>query len=54
MDRTPYQENIIKRYYENKPEIMLQKRSLQEYYSAEATLRRAMVRLKASGQHDIN
>ena len=35
-------------------EIMLQKRSLQEYYSAEATLRRAMVRLKASGQHDIN
>ncbi len=27
MDRTPYQENIIKRYYEHKPEIMRQKLS---------------------------
>lgn len=25
MDRTPYQEQIIKRYYEHKPEIMIQK-----------------------------
>ena len=25
MDRTPYQEQIIKRYYEHKPEIMTQK-----------------------------
>lgn len=39
---------------EEAKEIMLQKRSLQEYYSAEATLRRAMVRLKASGTHEIN
>ncbi|MBR0146052.1 MAG: ATP synthase F1 subunit epsilon [Eubacterium sp.] len=39
---------------EEAKEIMLQKRSLQEYYTAEATLRRAMVRLKASREHDIN
>lgn len=25
MERTPYQDKIIKRYYENKPEIMRQK-----------------------------
>lgn len=25
MDRTPYQDKIIKRYYENKPELMRQK-----------------------------
>ena len=31
---------------EEAKEIMLQKRSMQEYYQAEATLRRAMVRLK--------
>ncbi len=35
-------------------EIMLQKRSLQEYYSAEATLRRAMVRLRVSRDQSIN
>lgn len=35
-------------------EIMLQKRSLQEYYSAEATLRRAMVRLRASRDQSLN
>ena len=39
---------------EEAKEIMLQKRSMQEYYSAEATLRRAMARLKASGNHEIN
>ena len=41
-------------YYQEAREIMLQKRSMQEYYSAEATLRRAMARLKASGDHEIN
>ena len=35
-------------------EIMLQKRSLQEYYSAEATLRRAMVRLRVSRDDSVN
>lgn len=35
-------------------EIMLQKRSLQEYYSAEATLKRAMVRLRVSRDQTIN
>lgn len=35
-------------------EIMLQKRSLQEYYSAEATLKRAMVRLRVSRDQSIN
>ncbi len=35
-------------------EIMLQKRSMQEYYSAEATLRRAMVRLRVSKDQSIN
>ena len=35
-------------------EIMLQKRSLQEYYSAEATLRRSMVRLRAIKDQSIN
>ncbi|MBR3538519.1 MAG: ATP synthase F1 subunit epsilon [Eubacterium sp.] len=35
-------------------EIMLQKRSLQEYYSAEATLRRSMVRLRAFRDQSIN
>ncbi|MBQ9872395.1 MAG: ATP synthase F1 subunit epsilon [Eubacterium sp.] len=39
---------------EEAKEIMLQKRSMQEYYSAEATLRRAMARLKASRDHEIN
>ncbi len=39
---------------EEAKEIMLQKRSLQEYYQAEATLRRAMVRLKASKDSSIN
>ena len=33
---------------EEAKEIMLQKRSMQEYYQAEATLRRAMIRLKLS------
>ena len=43
MDRTPYQENIIKRYYENKPEIMLQKLSelATELYLAETPKKRA-------------
>ena len=35
-------------------EIMLQKRSLKEYYSAEATLRRAMVRLRVSKDQSLN
>lgn len=35
-------------------EAMLQKRSLQEYYSAEATLRRAMVRLRVSKDQSLN
>lgn len=35
-------------------EIMLQKRSLQEYYSAEATLKRAMVRLRVSRDQTLN
>ncbi len=39
---------------EEAKEIMLQKRSMQEYYTAEATLRRAMVRLKVTGNHEID
>ena len=39
---------------EEAKEIMLQKRSMQEYYQAEATLRRAMVRLKASRDSSLN
>ena len=39
---------------EEAKEIMLQKRSMQEYYSAEATLRRAMVRLRVSKDNSIN
>ena len=41
-------------YYQEAREIMLQKRSMQEYYSAEATLRRAMVRLRVSKDQSIN
>ena len=42
MDRTPYQEKIIKRYYENKPEIMRQKLSelVTELYLAETPKKR--------------
>ena len=35
-------------------EIMLQKKSIQEFYTAESTLRRAMARLKVRGSHDIS
>ena len=42
MERTPYQEKIIKRYYENKPEIMRQKLSelVTELYLAETPKKR--------------
>ncbi|MBQ9873028.1 MAG: hypothetical protein IJM30_01055 [Thermoguttaceae bacterium] len=45
MDRTPYQENIIRRYYENKPEIMRQKLSelTTELYLAETPKKRAQI-----------
>ncbi|MBQ1337048.1 MAG: hypothetical protein II561_08870 [Thermoguttaceae bacterium] len=50
MDRTPYQENIIKRYYENKPEIMLQKLSelATELYLAETPKKRAQLWKRAA------
>lgn len=37
---------------EEAKEIMLQKKSIEEYYQAEATLRRAMIRLRVKN-HDI-
>jgi hypothetical protein len=45
MDRTPYQENIVKRYYENKPDIMRQKLSelTTELYLAETPKKRAQL-----------
>ena len=45
MDRSPYQDNIIKRYYENKPEIMRQKLSelVTELYLAETVKKRDSV-----------
>lgn len=45
MDRTPYQDKIIKRYYENKPEIMRQKLSelVTELYLTTATKKRAQL-----------
>ena len=41
MDRTPYQENIIKRYYNNRDEIMRQKLSemVTDLYLAEGKKR---------------
>ncbi len=39
---------------EEAKEIMLQKRSLQEYYSAEATLRRATARIRAVKDSSLN
>ncbi len=45
MDRTPYQEKIIQRYYENRPEIMRQKLSelATELYLAETAKKRAQL-----------
>ena len=45
MDRSPYQDKIIKRYYENKPEIMRQKLSelVTELYLAETVKKRESV-----------
>jgi hypothetical protein len=45
MDRTPYQENIVKRYYDNKPNIMRQKLSelTTELYLAETPKKRAQL-----------
>lgn len=45
MDRTPYQDNIIKRYYENKPDLMRQKLSelTTELYLAETAKKRAQL-----------
>lgn len=45
MDRTPYQDGIIKRYYERKPEIMRQKVSelTTELYLAETPKKRAQI-----------
>ena len=45
MDRSPYQDNIIKRYYENKPEIMRQKLSelVTELYLAETVKKRESI-----------
>ncbi|MBR0225675.1 MAG: hypothetical protein IJL92_06415 [Thermoguttaceae bacterium] len=45
MDRSPYQDKIIKRYYENKPEIMRQKLSelVTELYLAETVKKRESI-----------
>ena len=45
MDRTPYQQNIIKRYYENMPEIMRQKLNelTTELYLADSPKKRAQL-----------
>lgn len=45
MERTKHQENIIKRYYENKPAIMRQKLSelTTELYLAETAKKRAQL-----------
>jgi len=45
MERTPYQDKIIKRYYEHKPEIMRQKLSelTTELYLAETSKKRAQL-----------
>ena len=45
MDRTPYQDRIIKRYYDNKPEIMRQKLGelTTELYLAETPKKRAQI-----------
>lgn len=45
VERTPYQENIVKRYYDNKPNIMRQKLSelTTELYLAETPKKRAQL-----------
>lgn len=45
MERSPYQENIIKRYYDNKPDIMRQKLGelTTELYLAETPKKRAQL-----------
>ena len=45
MDRSPYQDRIIKRYYENKPEIMRQKLSelVTDLYLAETEKKRESI-----------
>lgn len=45
MERTPYQDKIIKRYYENKPEIMRQKLNelVTDLYLAETPKKREMI-----------
>ncbi|MCF0233616.1 MAG: hypothetical protein HUK22_01405 [Thermoguttaceae bacterium] len=50
MDRTPYQDKIIKRYYENKPEIMRQRLSelTTELYLADSPKKRAQLWKRAT------
>lgn len=45
MERTPYQDKIIRRYYENKPEIMRQKVSelVAELFLAETPKKRGQI-----------
>ncbi len=56
MDRTPYQDKIIKRYYENKDTIMLQKLSdlVGELYLSEGKKRAQLWKRAAAALSNLN